>query len=75
MLARTAAEQVKYYDFDENTWIQSTPGVLADIVEDDLVAIYAEVVGSKSYDTQSGGNTTVPHLRAHIVQQYGTADN
>ena len=40
--------------------------LLRPVVEDDQVTLYAEVVGSTSYDTQIGGNTTVLNLNAGV---------
>lgn len=37
-----------------------------------MVTLYVEVVGSISYDTQIGGNTTVPKFFANIVDVTGS---
>ena len=73
-LADTAAVRAaEWYDYDTNTLVTAeTASLFADVVEDDLVTLYVEVLGSFSYDTQIGGNTTVPHLRAHIVKVTGS---
>ncbi|MFH5227860.1 DUF2510 domain-containing protein [Antrihabitans spumae] len=76
MLVRTAnAPQDSVFDYDINTMVEASSQTLKPVVEDDLVTIYAEVVGSYTYDTQRGGNTTVPKLRANIVEVTGSAAN
>ena len=74
LLADTSATpSSEWYDFDTNTLV-SAPGrkLFSQIVEDDIVTFYVEVVGSYSYDTQIGGNTTVPHLQANIATVTGS---
>lgn len=67
--ANTAATpQDRSYDYDQNTIVESTVQTLGPVIEDDFVTFYVEVVGSYSYATQIGGNTTVPKLKANIVQ-------
>lgn len=44
---------------------------LADVIEDDLVKVWGTVLGSFSYDTQAGGNTTVPHIYVEFVEVFG----
>ena len=69
-----AARQSDWYDYDVNTLIQTDNAKLfSDVVEDDLVTLYVEVAGSFSYDTQIGGSTTVPLLKANIVKVTGSA--
>lgn len=74
-LAGTAAtKSADWYDYDINTLVSAEDEKLfANVVEDDLVTLYVEVLGSFSYDTQIGGNTTVPHLKAHMVKVTGSA--
>jgi hypothetical protein len=38
-----------------------------------LVKMYVEVGGSISYDTQIGGNTTVPSVLVNIIKVTGSA--
>ncbi len=60
------------YGYDQNTLvIASDPAVIANVVEDDIVKMYVEVQGSYSYDTQGGGNTTVPKVAIRIVEVVG----
>jgi hypothetical protein len=72
--AETAGEQMSAsYEYDTNTVIQEgTPGLFANVVEDDLVTMYVEVAGSMSYDTTMGGSTTVPKVDAYIVEVTGS---
>jgi hypothetical protein len=37
--------------------------------EDDVVTVYGTVTGSKSYETQIGGETYVPQIRARYVEE------
>lgn len=61
-----------WYDYDTNTLISAeNANLFKNVVEDDLVTLYVEVLGSESYDTQIGGNTTVPSLKANIVNVTG----
>ncbi len=60
------------YGYDQNTLVTaSDPAVIANVVEDDIVKMYVEVQGSYSYDTQGGGNTTVPKVAIRIVEVVG----
>lgn len=74
-LARTAPfVPDSVYDYDQNTMVVGdTAALIANVVEDDLVTMHAEVLGSFSYDTQAGGNTTVPKLQVNIIEVTGTA--
>ncbi|WP_231250655.1 hypothetical protein [Nocardioides furvisabuli] len=74
LLADTSATPgYEWYDFDTNSLISAPgPNLFANVVEDDLVTLYVEVVGSYSYDTQAGGNTTVPQFLANIVRVTGS---
>ncbi|WP_371054044.1 hypothetical protein [Rhodococcus gordoniae] len=60
------------YGYGQNTLvIASDPAVIANVVEDDIVTMYVEVQGSHSYDTQSGGNTTVAKVAVRMVELVG----
>lgn len=50
------------YDYDTNTVLTGDSSRLVALVEDDMFSARVTVVGSYSYDTQIGGNTTVPQL-------------
>jgi len=66
MLLSVAASQQEYsYDYEQNSLAMSGDGELAcpvfePLVEGDHVKAWVTVLGSVSYDTQIGGNTTVP---------------
>ncbi|HEX6055675.1 MAG TPA: hypothetical protein VFY98_07680 [Intrasporangium sp.] len=69
------ARHGEWYEYDTNTIVEEgIPGVFDDVVQDDLVTLYVEVVGSFSYDTQIGGNTTAPHVTANIVKVTGSTN-
>ncbi|MFF0284508.1 DUF2510 domain-containing protein [Rhodococcus aetherivorans] len=60
------------YDYDQNTWVNAhDPTILEPVVEDDIVKMYVEVKGAYSYDTQIGGNTTVPEVTVNIIEVVG----
>jgi hypothetical protein len=70
-LADTAAtQQSDSFSYTQNTWVHASKAQcaqLADVVQGDHLQITADVLGSKSYDTQAGGNTTVPELGVEKV--------
>ena len=41
--------------------------ILTNVVKGDLVTMHVEVIGAYSYDTQIGGNTTVPQFQVNII--------
>jgi hypothetical protein len=51
------------YEYDTNTVLTGDSARLAELVKDDMFSARVTVVGSYSYDTQIGGNTTVPQLQ------------
>ena len=73
-LAQVASvRKADWYEYDEN--VMATAADANDftrVVEGDKVTLYVEVMGSFSYDTQAGGNTTVPQVRVHIVKVTGS---
>ncbi|MEH3156505.1 MAG: DUF2510 domain-containing protein [Gordonia paraffinivorans] len=63
----------EYNIFTTNTVVkEGISGILDNVVQDDLVTIYARVDGSLSYDTTMGGSTTVPKLTAYVVDVTGS---
>lgn len=64
-LASTASRNMMSYGYfdGENAWVQGDANDLKDLVEDDVFTATVQVVGSFSYDTQAGGNTTVPQFQ------------
>ncbi|MEO3928619.1 hypothetical protein ABGB07_32880 [Micromonosporaceae bacterium B7E4] len=50
------------YEYETNTMLSGDERLLRNLVEDDEFRATVRVVGVHSYDTQIGGNTTVPLL-------------
>ncbi|ROZ89035.1 DUF2510 domain-containing protein [Gordonia sp. OPL2] len=74
MRVSVGGEPGDWYDYDTNTMVFSgDPGVLDDVVKDDLVTMWVQVEGEFSYDTQIGGSTTAPKLTAFIVEVTGSS--
>jgi hypothetical protein len=72
--ADTAGQQsADWYDYDVNSLVMGDATMLSNVVEDDIVKMYVEVVGSFSYDTQIGGSTTVPAFKVNIVKVIGSS--
>jgi hypothetical protein len=70
-----ATRQSEWYDYDVNTLVSAEDAALLDdVVQDDLVTMYVEVLGSFSYDTQIGGSTTVPHFQVRIIKVTGSTN-
>ncbi|MEH3157077.1 MAG: hypothetical protein PGN29_17750 [Gordonia paraffinivorans] len=62
-----------YNTFTTNTVVtEGLSGILTNVVQDDLVTIYARVEGAFSYDTTMGGSATAPKLRAYVVDVTGS---
>jgi cytoskeletal protein RodZ len=56
-------------DYDQNTLVTAhDAGMVANIVENDVVTMYGVVSGAVTYDTQIGGKTTVPSLLVNIIE-------
>ena len=53
-------KETYWYTNGEPTFFEGDASKLADFVEGDVVAMSVVSLGSYSYDTQVGGNTTVP---------------
>jgi len=56
------------WDYETNTLLTGDAERLRDVVEDDEFRAEVTVLGSFSYDTQIGGNTTVPLLRIDRIR-------
>lgn len=67
------AQQSYYWDGD-NIMINGSAGLLAGVVEDDILKIYATADGSLTYSTQIGGSTTVPEFTADYIDIIGHDD-
>jgi hypothetical protein len=63
-----------YTTYEHNTMYEGDASRLRDVVEKDLFKAYVEVLGSESYDTQIGGNTTVPKFRIERIAVYGSVE-
>lgn len=72
-LADTAHRNTTSYGFfdGENTMLTGSAGKFEDLVEDDVFRATVTVSGSFSYDTQVGGNTTVPLLEVEKIKVTG----
>lgn len=74
-LANVGHDRVTYsYDYLQNAIFTAGDGwddcpVLDDVVEEDHIRMWVTTLGSFSYDTQIGGNTTVPSFEVHQVEQ------
>jgi hypothetical protein len=51
----------------DNVWVNYTGRVKG--AEDDMLTVYGTVVGSKSYETQIGGETYVPEINAKYIEE------
>lgn len=72
-LADTAHRDTTSYGYfdGENTMLTGSAGKLEDLVEGDVFRATVTVAGSFSYDTQIGGNTTVPLLQIDKIKVVG----
>jgi hypothetical protein len=69
-LADTAHRNTMSYGFfdGENTLLTGSAKQLNDLVEDDVFRASVTVLGKIDYDTQIGGNTTVPLLEVNSIK-------
>lgn len=66
--------QSEWYEFEHNTLVSAADAsILADVVESDIVKMHVEVMSSFSYETQIGGNTTVPLVAVNIIEVIGSS--
>jgi hypothetical protein len=72
-LADTAYKNTTDYGYfdGESTWLNGDAAKLSDVVEKDVFKATVTVLGSYSYDTQIGGNTTVPELQINKIKVIG----
>ncbi|TCC40007.1 serine/threonine protein kinase [Kribbella capetownensis] len=61
-----------YVDYPTNTLLTNVSGDVSDLVQDDLFQANVLVLGSFSYDTQIGGETTVPNLSVISIKVTGS---
>ena len=71
---KSAIEYGWMTDYDTNSFLSGDKELLADVVEGDCFGAKVEVVGSYSYDTQAGGNTTAPLFKVYAIDVYGTTE-
>ena len=72
-LAQTSYRKESYWYSDgENAAFTGDADRLSDFVENDVVVMHVVSLGSYSYDTQSGGNTTVPAFEVKTIQRKGS---
>lgn len=72
-LAETAHRNTMSYGFfdGQNTLLSGNAKQLDDLVEDDVFRASVTVLGDIDYDTQIGGNTTVPLLEVNSIKVIG----
>lgn len=63
-----------FVDYSQNSFLSGSESKLKKLVEGDCFKAKVTVLGSYSYDTQSGGNTTVPLFQVNSVSVYGSTD-
>jgi hypothetical protein len=63
-----------WYSDGENALFTGDSGRLVDFVQDDVVVMNVMVLGSFSYDTQIGGNTTAPWFSIDKITRKGSCD-
>lgn len=51
----------------ENVTVVAGTADLRNVVEDDLVKMYVEVIGSHTYETQDGAERTTPLFRVNVI--------
>lgn len=73
--AYASADTLEFWTLDgTNTVFTGDARLLGPVVQGDIVKIHATVTGSLSYDTQIGGNTTVPSLVVGLIDVIGARD-
>jgi len=72
-LAQALNKKTTYWYLDgDNALFVGNENQLADFVEDDLVSMNVLGDGQFSYDTQAGGNTTVPMFQVQSIRRRGS---
>lgn len=56
-----------YGYWTDNVWVNYSRSIKS--AEDDVVTVYGEIDGSRSYDTQIGGETYVPEMTAKYIEE------
>ena len=63
----SAIKSERWYDFDQNTIVTFDPASGGDVIERDIVTLYAEIAGNRSYTTTLGASETALALKANII--------
>ena len=66
------AKQSYWYSDANNAYFNGDKALLAPFVKGDVVLMNVLVMGAYSYDTQSGGNTTVPSFKVATIINSGS---
>ena len=73
-LGNSSYKKLKYWYEGENAWFDGEPRALTDTVQGDIVVMNVMSQGSYSYDTQIGGNTTVPSFLVTKITRKGSCE-
>ena len=68
-----APDSIGFVSYSDNTMFTGDSSVLSPFVKGDLFTAKVSVTGPYSYDTQIGGNTTVPELAVDSITKTGNA--
>jgi len=68
------ANQTYWYSDADNVLFTGDEAALAEFVKDDVVSMNVVSLGSFSYDTQIGGNTTVPFFEVEGITRQGSCE-
>ncbi|HEY3340211.1 MAG TPA: DUF2510 domain-containing protein [Propionicimonas sp.] len=63
-----------YTTFAQNSQFSADEIMFGDLVEGDCFTAKVTVLGAYTYDTQAGGNTTVPRFQVDSISVYGSTD-
>lgn len=69
-----ATQPTGEYELETNTVFTGDEGALSAVTQGDVLKVYAVVDGSLDYETQIGGETTVPQLSVQQIENVGFAD-
>jgi hypothetical protein len=61
-----------FVDYPTNTLLSGSSSKLGGLVEGDLFRAKVQVLGSETYETQIGGETTVPSLQVDHIKRLGS---
>ncbi len=73
-LGNASYKKLKYWYQGENSMFTGAANRLADFVEGDVVVMNTVGLGSFSYETQIGGNTTVPLFQVVKITRKGSCE-